>query len=151
MRFISKASDLNKRYCSPRSTYSLRTIEPFGLPALMIVITTCYDTWTIATTAYFEKRPALFKDKLADTLTFILLLCNFSKTLRSMMNTCSLGVVNSKKLSSSNLFSTDFGLKVTDQPRIFPVASIWCCTVASNLENASSLCSSKFNPLKISS
>ena len=62
-----------------------------------------------------------------------------------------IGVVNSKKLSSSELFSTDFGPKVTDQPRIFPAASIWSCTVASNLENASSLCSSKFNPIKISS
>ena len=36
---------------------------------------------------------------------------------------CLVGVVNSKKLSSSKLFSTDFGQKVTDQPRIFPAAS----------------------------
>ena len=64
---------------------------------------------------------------------------------------CPLGVVNSKKLSSQELVSTDFGLKVTDKPRTFPAASIWSCTVASNLENASSLCCSKINPIKISS
>ena len=60
------------------------------------------------------------------------------------------GVVNSKKLSRSELFSTDFGPKVTDQPRIFPAASIWSCTVASNLKNATSLCCSKFDLNKIS-
>ena len=63
---------------------------------------------------------------------------------------CRIGVVNSKKLSSSELFSTDFGPKVTDQPRIFPAASIWSCTVASNLKNATSLPCSKFNPNEIS-
>ena len=60
-------------------------------------------------------------------------------------------VINSKKLSSQEVVSTDFGPNVTDQPRIFPAASIWSCTVASDLENASSLCSSKFNPIEISS
>ena len=61
-----------------------------------------------------------------------------------------LGVLNSKKLSISELFSTDFGPKVIDQSRIFPAASIWSCTVASNLKNATSLCCSKFYTNKIS-
>ena len=61
----------------------------------------------------------------------------------------SLGVVNSKKLSRSELFSTDFGPKVTDRPRIFPAGLIWSCTLASNLKNATCLCCSKFNRNKI--
>ena len=61
---------------------------------------------------------------------------------------------DSNKLSSPELFSTDFAPKVTDQP--FGDWFSWglnldSCTAASNLKNASSLCSSKFNPIKISS
>ena len=71
---------------------------------------------------------------------------DFDRTPLSLVNVFVVGVVNSKKLSSSKLFSTEFGPKLTDQPRIFPVASIWSCTVASNLQNASNLWSSKFDP-----
>ena len=45
-----------------------------------------------------------------------------------------LGVVNSKKFALGGRFSTDFRPKVTDQPRIFCLASIWSCTAASKLE-----------------
>ena len=68
----------------------------------------------------------------------------------SILNPSVLGVVNSKKLSSSKLFSTDFSPKVTDQTRIFPAASIWSCTLPSNLENATSVCCFKSNWNKIS-
>ena len=56
---------------------------------------------------------------------------------------CSLGVVKFLKVPFLQL-STDLITKVNDQPRIFPVASIWSCTVASNLKNATSMCCSKF-------
>ena len=43
-------------------------------------------------------------------------------------------LVNSKKFALGRCFSTDFRPKVTDQPRIFCLASIWSCTAASKLE-----------------
>ena len=45
-----------------------------------------------------------------------------------------LGVVNSKKFALGNRFSTFSVPKEIDQPRIFCLASIWSCTVASKLE-----------------
>ena len=44
------------------------------------------------------------------------------------------GVVNWKKFALGGRFSTDFRPKVTDQPRIFCLASIWSCTAASKSE-----------------
>ena len=61
------------------------------------------------------------------------------------------GVVNSKKFALGGRFSTDFRPKVTDQPRIFCLASIWSCTAASKSEAPKSTllyksCSNKKNP-----
>ena len=56
------------------------------------------------------------------------------------------GVVKFFKVPFLQQFSTDLTPKVTDQPRILPVASIWSRTVVSNLKNGSNLWSSKFNP-----
>ena len=59
------------------------------------------------------------------------------------------GVIKFFKVPFLQQFSTDLTPKVNDLPRIFSVASIWSCTVASNLKNASSLCSSKVNLIEI--
>ena len=98
-----------------------------------------------------KKTSYLFDSRRASLLTIKknVRLLNLQKIIFKEVLLLSLGVVNSKKLSRSELFSTDFGPKVTDRPRIFPAGSIWSCTVAWNLKNATCLCCSKFNRNKI--
>ena len=80
------------------------------------------------------KRSSLITGQIWQAAVTVDIICQNNRAFCIGQRTLSLGVFNSKKFPLGGRFSTDFRPKVTDQPRIFCLASIWSCTEASKLE-----------------